>query len=298
MPLDSLGVISGQIVLGDTLQAETSVLTTARFSSPGVTDQNARSEPGGLTSSALFVEDLFDAVVRDFRQTPYAKRARELLSVIDELRNPPILVEQQLQEHDSTDVQTDSLYLARITAGFPSDSLGLSPDSLAQMAGSIPDSVEAFDAAGNLLKGRNENQSDAEADRVAGKLPEVSDSPFRHISVDEDVLDENMEYAESSVLKPMYFRRLDREVVGWTVGLERSADLSAAEITADIYAEYMDVEDQRVMILANVDESVKNYLVAWGIFSSMEVMQDAVSSLETALPPGHFFLLMKPLVEE
>lgn len=295
---DSLKVISGQVVIGDSLQAEPEVLPTTTIPSVGVADQNTGAEPGGLTSSALFVEDLFDAVVRDFRQTPYAKRALDMLSVINELRNPPIRLEEQPAEHDSTGVQEDSLFLAQIAAGFRSDSLGLSLDSLAQMAGGISDSVEAFDATGNPIKGRNNNQSDDRADGVAGERSEDSESPFPHFTVDEEVLDEDLEYTDSSVLKPMYFRRLDREVVGWTVGLEQSSDLKAAEKAVGIYAESMDTEDQRVMILGNVDESITNYLVAWGIFPSMMAMQEAVSSLETALPPGHFLLLMKSVVEE
>jgi len=302
---DSLGATPVQVELNDSRETDIDIPAAVSPASYETADQKAESGTGDWASTALFVEDLFDVVVRDFGRTPYAKRAGEMLSVIDELRNPPVLLEEQSAVQDSTGAQTDSLDLAQTADGARSDSLGLSPDSqesfpdlLGQIDRVIPDSSAAFDATGNPFKGTNENQLDDRPNPVVAQPPNLSDSPFAHITVDENVFDENLDYVESSVLKPMYLGRFDREVVGWTVALGRTADLDAAETIVGDYDEYMDVEDQPVMILGSLHESLTNYVVAWGIFPSVPEMMEAVLSLEIALPAGHFFLLMKPPSEE
>ena len=52
------------------------------------------------------------------------------------------------------------------------------------------------------------------------------------------------------------------------------------------------------MILKDVNPSLTELTITWGIFPSKTAIDDAVADLDISLPDGSFYILMTPLEDE
>ncbi|MCH8123185.1 MAG: tetratricopeptide repeat protein [Bacteroidetes bacterium] len=278
-----------------------------------------------------FVEDLFDVILRDYGETDYAARARALRQAVVELRKPivsePVAVDisvvfsdSLLNDVDAALAQTDSLgkfnlalpvdsteLIAELRV--PTDSLRLPTivDALAVNPVVVSDSVavdtdtpeKGLIASDTLKKGLIASDIlPTENDQIEQQGWVMLDK-YPDIVLDDEDLDGEFEYLESSTLKPLRLRRvLDLSIVGWTVRLAALAGTTAARKRAGEYAASMDTEDQKVMILKDVDPSLTELTITWGIFPSKTATDDAVADLDLSLPDGSFYILMTSLEDD
>ena len=278
-----------------------------------------------------FVEDLFDVILRDYGETHYAARARALRQAVVELRKPivsePVAVDisvvfsdSLLNDVDAALAQTDSLgkfnlalpvdsteLIAELRV--PTDSLRLPTvvDALAVNPVVVSDSVavdtdtpeKGLIASDTLKKGLIASDIlPTENDQIEQQGWVMLDK-YPDIVLDDEDLDGEFEYLESSTLKPLRLRRvLDLSIVGWTVRLAALAGTTAARKRAGEYAASMDTEDQKVMILKDVDPSLTELTITWGIFPSKTATDDAVADLDLSLPDGSFYILMTSLEDD
>jgi len=281
-------------------------------------DRLARDHPAPI----YIVEDLLEVVIRDYARTSYATRATELRTAITELRNPPVSVP---VIRDTESVQSDSLIADRENLAASTDSLRTldvfasedstkslrvqlnrsdslvveaAADSLPLLRANRPDST-ALDL-NTPIKHRVTRDVQSEANQEGENRPWVMLFKYPDITLDDEEVDIEFEnFFESSTLKPLRIRRiLDLSVVGWTVLLERVAGITTTRKKAGEYAELMDTEEQKVMILKDVDPNKTEMIIAWGIFASKIRTDEAVAGLTTSLPEGFKYILMTPLEDE
>ncbi len=157
------------------------------------------------------------------------------------------------------------------------------PDAISRLKKALADSA----AAARLSGVRGIPPPNKPAGRGLGSDSERAANPF--------LGDENVEFQESSVLRPLLTTGLpDEEATGWTFLLEFSRDIGSAQLARKRYEADLDSTGVRVLVLVGTERGQRKYIVAWGLFDAADELKSAIQRAREKLPEESIVLHMVP----
>jgi len=246
--------------------------TEVRTFETGFSEEAAASESIEMEyrRPTIVIKDLFNKVTKDFAGSPFADRATGVLTALDELRNPSV---DTTFFEDSPGVHADSLTLSRDATG------GLIPDPPSDMLEVVADtsSVPEEEPALEIIR------------------PVVPGAPVEMDAGDRsgDPIDEGHTVRESGSLKPLLpTGRQGREVLGWTVILEKLPNIGAARVALARLEVMLFEKGIDVVIISGTENGSLEFMIGWGLFPDKKAAYAAVLDAGDRIPRSYEYLLM------